>query len=281
MTMASGPIALVTDSTADIPDHLSEKYKIHIIPNILIIGENTYLDGVDISRQEFYERLPQMDPLPTTGTPSIIRFQQAYEAILSNGASHIISIHAASRLSGIFDTATSAANDFPGRVTTIDSRFLSLGLGFQCIDTAVAVDQGADIGEALQVAQRARRRARVIAMLDTVEYVRRSGRVSWARARIGNLLNMKYFIELKDGNVQSLGHVRTRLKGIQQLKVLIRKEGAMARTAILHTNAEEDALSLVEDLYSDSTPKPEVVNVTTVIGTHVGPNGLGFAGLAV
>jgi DegV family protein with EDD domain len=118
---------------------------------------------------------------------------------------------------------------------------------------------------------------RVVAMLDTLEYVRRSGRVSWARAQLGNLLRVKPFLEVRDGEVLRIGEARTRHKGIERLKQLAQGLGALERFAMLHTNAEDEARQILEEINPDLNTSPLVVNVTTVIGTHVGPNGLGFA----
>ncbi len=119
-------------------------------------------------------------------------------------------------------------------------------------------------------------RVRLIAMLDTLEYVRRSGRVSWARARLGNLFQIKPFIELRDGVVLSLGESRTRTKGSQRLKEFLYRLGSLERLAILHSNAEQDARQFLAELQLNLPIPPLVINVTTVIGNHVGPNGLGF-----
>lgn len=279
--MENAKVSIVTDSTADIPEHLLEEYAITQIPNILVIGNQAYEDGKDISRAEFYARLPEMDPLPTTATPPVAKFQQAYEKLLSSGSSHVLSIHASGTLSGIFNSARLAAQEFPGRVEVFDSQFITLGLGFQCLDAAEAALDGMTIETIMKIAEVARKKARVIAMLDTLEYVRRSGRVSWAKARIGNLLRLKPFIEVRDGAVHSLGETRTRRKGIERLIEIIHRQGAMKRLAILHTNAESEARQILEDLNPRLSTKPEVVFVTTIIGAHVGPKGLGFAGLAL
>ena len=124
-----------------------------------------------------------------------------------------------------------------------------------------------------------RDRVRVVAMLDTLEYVRRSGRVSWARARIGAMLNLKPFLEVVDGYVLSMGQVRTRSKGISRLSDLMRSGTDMKRLAVLHSNAEQDARTILDELSPDLPNGPMVVNVTTAIGAHVGPKGLGFAAL--
>ena len=279
--MDSVKVSIVTDSTADIPEHLLSEYAISQIPNILVIGEQSYEDGTEISREEFYALLPTMDPLPTTATPSTVKFQEEYERLLRSGASHVLSIHASGTLSGIYNAACIAAQEFPGRVEVFDSKFLTLGLGFQCLDAAEAALDGMPIESILKITEIARRKAHVIAMLDTLEYVRRSGRVSWAKARIGNLLKLKPFIEIREGLIHSLGETRTRRKGIERLIEIIRRQGAMKRLAILHTNAEAEAHQILQQLSPRLPTKPEVVFVTTIIGAHVGPNGLGFAGLSL
>jgi DegV family protein with EDD domain len=279
--MPKDQIAIVTDSTADIPDALLENHSIQVVPAVMVIGDRSYEDGVEISREAFYKNLPAMNPLPTTGIPSLGKFQNAYEKALSGTANRVISIHPSSTLSGLYQTACAAAQAFEGRVHVIDSHFLTLGLGFQCLEAAEAARQGASHEETIQVIEDARKRARVIAMLDTLEYVRRSGRVSWAKARLGNLLNLKPFIEVRDGKINQLGESRTRRKGIERLIGLIAREAPFQRLAILHTNAEAEARQLLADLNPTLPTEPFMMNITPIIGAHVGPNGLGFAGLTL
>jgi DegV family protein with EDD domain len=269
-------IAIVTDSTADIPDEILKKYQIHVVPNYIIVDGKSLKDGEDISRQEFYEKLPGMKPLPTTAAASSGEYEQLYAILLHTGARHILSIHCSSILSGIYNAARVAAQTFGDRVHVIDSHFVSLGLGFQAIAAAeAALTQ--PVESVLNLLVEVRKRARVIAMLDTLEYVRRSGRVSWARARLGSLLRIKAFVEVKEGTVFSLGEARTRQKGIDRLVELIHKLGPLERLALLHTNAESDARNILSDLNPQLPTEPLLVNVTTVIGAHVGPNGLGVA----
>ena len=245
------PVAIVTDSTCDIPESLAEQYDIHIIPNIVVIDGQELEDRKDISRQEFYERLPDMKRLPTTATASAGAYQELYEKLLNQGFENIISIHASSQLSGICNAANAAAQGLGERVRVIDSQNVTLGLGFQVLAAAKLAASGSPPGVILKMLEDIRPRARVIAMLDTLEYLRRSGRVSWARARLGNLLRIKPFVA----------------------------QGTFEQLAILHTNAEQDAQQFIAELAFELAAKPLVVNVTTVIGTHVGPNGLGFAAL--
>jgi DegV family protein with EDD domain len=158
----------------------------------------------------------------------------------------------------------------------VDSGQISLGLGFQAIAAAEAAANGLPIRDISNVIKSIQQRVHVVAMLDTLEYVRRSGRVSWARARLGSLLAVKPFLELREGKVVALGEARTRHKGVNRLLRLLLDLGPLERLAILHTNAESEALAFQEQLTTNLDQSPFLVNVTTIIGTHVGPNGLGF-----
>jgi len=122
---------------------------------------------------------------------------------------------------------------------------------------------------------------RVVALLDSMEYVRRSGRVSWAKALLGSLLHIHPLVELRDGVVLRLGQARTRLKGELHLKEMLTAFGPLERLAVLHTNAEAAALQMLEEFKSRVSTLPFIVNVTTAIGTHIGPNGLGFAAVPI
>ncbi len=158
----------------------------------------------------------------------------------------------------------------------VDSCQVSMGLGFQVLAAAEAIRRELSPERVLEHIEDVRRRVKLIAMIDTLEYIRRSGRVSWARASLGALLNIKPFVELRDGIVHSLGEARTRRKGVERLVSMVRNFGPLERLAILHTNAEEDARFLLERLEARVTRMPPlIVNITTIIGAHVGPNGLG------
>jgi len=270
-------IAIVTDSTADIPTDLLRKNQIHVVRNIIMLGDSSYEDGLGISRREFYEQLPRMTPLPTTATASSGVYKRLYAQLLQQGFNAILSIHASSLLSGIFNAAKLAAQDFEGRVQVVDSEQISMGLGFQVLAAAEAAIKGASMERLIAILDDIRQRVRVIAMLDTLEYVRRSGRVSWARARLGALLRIKPFLEVKAGKVFSLGEARTFRKGVKRLGNLLLGLGPLEHLALLHSNAEEEARQFYATLDLKLPWEPLLVNVTTVIGTHVGPHGLGFA----
>lgn len=268
--------AIVTDSTADLSEELLKSHQIQCIPAILVIDGKSYVDGIGISREEFYKKLSTTKVTPTTATPSSGSFEETYRKLFHQGFDNIISIHPPAKLSGIFNAAAIAAKKFGNRVFVIDSGSLTLGTGFQVLAAAEASLQELPIDGILAKINSIRQRTHLHAMLDTLEYVRRSGRVSWARASLGTMLQIKPFVILKDGDVLRNGQERTRHKGIERLYASLRKLGSLELLAILHTNAEADAIQMLSEFTQQVKTQPLMVNVTTIIGNHVGPNGLGF-----
>ncbi|HJR79367.1 MAG TPA: DegV family protein [Anaerolineales bacterium] len=272
-------LGIVTDSTSDLPQYWIEQYELEVVPSILVIDGKEYADGIGISREEFYRNLPSLQTQPTTAAPSIGDFSSRYESLLARGCDHILSIHAAATLTSILDIARQAANDFPNRVICVDSTSLSLGLGFQVLAASEAAAMG--LQTALAEVESTRKRLHVSAALDTMENLRRSGRVPGAVAMLGSLLNIKPLIELTNGEVKAIGAVRTTKQANERMLNFLLEGGALERLAILHTGAESRArefLNVLMQKASQSVPRDILmVNVTPVIGTHVGPNGLGFA----
>jgi DegV family protein with EDD domain len=269
--------AIVTDSTSDIPDELVRALDIHVMNNHVIIDGKSYEDGIDISRQEFYERLPTMKEIPTTATASAGAYSELYSRLFNKGVDFILSIHPPKELSGIMNAASTASQAFGGKVKVIDSRSISMGLGYMVIAAAEAASEKVPVDKIIDLLEKTRQRISVVAMLDTLEYIRRSGRVSWARASLGSLLNIKPFLVVRNGLVESIGSVRTRRKGLDRLLDLLRQQGPLERLSILHTNAEQDARQMLQDSQHEDPESSYIINVTTVIGSHVGPNGLGYA----
>jgi len=272
-------IGIVTDSTSDLPKYIIDQYELEVVPSILIIDGKEYADGIGISREDFYKRLPALQTSPTTAAPSIGEFSTRYDSLLARGCDHIISIHAAGPLTTIINSARQAAHDYPNKITVIDSLSLSLGLGFQVIAAAEAAEDG--LTAALSAIASTRQRLHVFAALDTMENLKRSGRVPGAVAALGSLLSIKPIIELTDGEVKPIGAVRTTKHGNARILKFLLDGGALERLAILHSGAEPRAKEFLNALMqtaSQSVPRDIlIVNVTTVIGTHVGPNALGFA----
>ncbi len=273
-------LGIVTDSTADLPAYLIEQHEIKVIPSILVLEGKEYVDGIGNSREEFYNRLPSLQTPPTTAAPSIGDFITPYQELLSGGCDHILSIHPASQLTSILSVAHQAAAEFPDKVTCIDSGSLSLGLGFQVLAAAEEAELG--LRSALEAIESTRKRLQVCAALDTMEYLKRSGRVPGAVATLGGLLSIKPMVELLNGEVKPMGAVRTTGQADERILKLLLERGELQRLAILHTNAEPRARKLLTEMMSPGTrmsvPRDILfVNVTAVIGTHLGPNGLGFA----
>jgi DegV family protein with EDD domain len=274
-------LGIFTDSTSDLPTYLIEQYDLEVVPSILILDGKEYADGIGLSREDFYRRLPSLHAArqPTTAAPSIGDFSTRYDSLLTRGCDHILSIHAAGPLTTIINSARQAAHDFPDKITIVDSLSLSLGLGFQVLAAAEAAELG--LQAALAAIESTRRHLHVFAALDTMENLRRSGRVPGAVAALGSLLNIKPLIELTNGEVKTIGAVRTTKQANDRMLNFLLEGGQLERLAILHTGAEPRArefLNTVMQQASQSVPRDILmVNVTPVIGTHVGPNGLGFA----
>jgi len=269
-------VAIVTDSTSDITSELAVEHGIHVVPAILVVDGQSLEDGKGISREELYRKLPAMKTSPSTASPSSGTFQQIYEAILSKGADQVISIHVSSVLSGIYNAALVAAKTFGNHVHVVDSCHVSFGMGFQVLAAAQAARMGKAISEILKGIEEIRKHIHLVAMLDTLEYARRSGRISWAQSSISNFLQIKPFVGIENGIVIRMGETRTRQKGIERLSHMLSELGPLEHLAVLHTNAEADALQFVDHFKSMVANSTFIINVTSIIGVHVGPNGLGF-----
>jgi DegV family protein with EDD domain len=279
LSASSSPVAIVTDSTADIPAETAETLGIHVVPALLILGEETYRDGEGMRREEFYTLLPGLPQNPTTAAPSPQAFAESYELALSAGAQQVLSMHISAELSGIINAAFQAANEFPERVEVFDSRQVSMGLGFQVVQAAQVAKSSGDWKRVTETARRARAAARLIAMIDTLEYLRRSGRVSWIQAGVGELLKVKLMVEVRGGAVENIGRVRTRAKALQRLMEYVQSQRPFSHLAVLHTAASDQARDFAADLVEFTESPPIVVEATTIIGTHVGPNAIGVTGL--
>ncbi len=275
-------IGIVTDSTADLPSSLIERWSIAVVPALLILNGQEYVDGVNISRQEFYRRLPELKKV-STASPSAGEFKRVYQQLFDEGYDLIVSIHVAAPLSGIYNAASLAAQEFGDRVTVVDSGQLSFGLGLQVLAAAEATAQAASLQEVLDAVVSARRRLWVKAALDTMEYLRRSGRVPAAVAMLGGVLHIRPLIELRDGTVKAIGIVRTTAQADEWLAKDLSSLPRLERLAVLHTGAEERARRFLERMrreLADRWPAESwLIEVTSVIGAHLGPNGLGYAAL--
>jgi DegV family protein with EDD domain len=272
-------IAVVTDSTADVPEGDQQSLNIVVVPAVLTLDGETFRDGLDISRRDFYERLPTLSTPATTGAPSVLVFENIYRELQMKGVEKILSIHLPTTLSGMINVASQAAQEFGDRVEIFDSGQVSLGMGFQVIEAASAIKRGETFVKVLEVLQQAKESIRLIALIDTLEYLRRSGRVGWLTAGLGNLLRVKMLVDIVDGVVNRVAQVRTRGKAMTQLQSIAESWGKLERISIAHSASPEEAESFAEVLAHLCSRPPVIIDVTTVIGAHIGPNALGVIGL--
>ena len=271
-------IGIVTDSTCDLPPDLIEKHQITVVPLYINIGEQSYLDQVDITRREFYQNLPDYRPHPTTSTPGIHTFQQAYEKLASEGAEHILSIHIAESLSATVDAARKAAEQTTAvPVTVIDSQQLSLGVGFSVLAAVEAAEQGKTLDEILAVVEDQLTRTHVAAGLETLEYLRRSGRLNGVVTGLGSLLQLKPILTMHCGEAGSQ-NVRTTKRSRKTVVNMLKAHQPLEKVALVHANAPENA-AVLKEMAEKYLPEGEILSmdITPVIGAHIGPGAAGFA----
>jgi DegV family protein with EDD domain len=271
-------IKFVTDSTCDIPLELVQKWGIGIVPAFVNYGGNSYADdGKELIREEFYTRLPTMPETPTTAAPPPAMAERVANETFE-GADHLIILTAPAALSGIYNSMRlGIANLPPDCVTLIDSGTVTMALGWQVLVGAEVAAETGDVDKVVGAINRVRANQKLYAGLATMEFLRRSGRVSWALAGIGALLQIKPMLEVKDSVVLPLGRVRTFSKVVQELLSLTKAQAPLDKLAILHANNPEGAREMHSQLADVAPPDTLLINITTVIGTHTGPGALGIA----
>jgi len=271
-------VRILTDSTCDLPADVVNKLDIYVLPVYIHVSNRDYLDGIDISREEFYEKLPTFPEHPRTAVPSPAKFRALYDALADEGATEVLSIHISANLSGILSVAQVAAQETTSTsVTVLDSRQLSLGTGFLVQTAAELALQGRSVSEILPVLEEQIKRTYVAAGLDTLTYLRRSGRMNAAISTIGELMQIKPILKMYDG-ISSVERVRTRQKAIARLVEKIKSCSPFDKIAFLHSNALETVLALKEEV-RELIPDREtwVGMINPVLGAHLGPGVIGFA----
>lgn len=271
-------ILLMTDSTCDLPAEWVMRYDIRVVPTYVQFGGKSLADdGVQLTRQDFYKRLVTSHVHPTTAAPppgqTLAIMRQAL-----NDADHVIALTAPAKLSGIHNTFRIAVEQTdPKRVTLIDSGMLSMGMGWMVVIAAEMAESGASPNEIAAALVTIQPRVDVYAALDTMYYLRRSGRVGWAASVVGNLLNIKPVVRQRNSEVSSVTRVRTRQRMFNTLADLAHQNAPLDWLAIMHTANLDGAQRLVEalaDIHPDHDPV--IVEATPVLGVHVGPKALGL-----
>ena len=272
-------IRVVTDSTCDLPQEIVKNLGIEIIPLYINFENESFLDGVEISREAFYSRLPNEKKPPTTSIPGIEYIRKVYEKLADEGTQEILSLHISRSLSATVDIARAAAKEFRHiPVTVLDSNQLSLGLGFLAEKAAKLAEKGHKMNEILKTVKEQIPRTYVFAVLDTLEYLKRSGRMNGTVAGLGELLQIKPILKMNSGT-PTADRVRTREGALKRLSSLVERLGPLDKIALVHTNAREEAQKLYQKArhFFKDNDEPLSVNVTPVLGTNIGPGAVGFA----
>ncbi len=279
-------IAFVTDSTAYIPAELVRKYEITVTPLILVWGEQTYRDGVDIQPDEFYSRLKTAKVMPTTSQASVVNMQETFQALADQGLD-VLGVFISEKLSGTMQSATQgreALGKAAEKVTIIDSHSTAMAMGFQILTAARAAEQGASLAECRQLVEKSRDHVGVYFAVDTLEFLHRGGRIGGAQRFIGSTLNLKPILALKDGRVEAEDRVRTKSKALDRLLELVARQvsgKSNIRLATLHANAEQEACDLLERASRELNAVESILSsVSPVIGAHTGPGTVGLAFMA-
>jgi DegV family protein with EDD domain len=271
-------IRIVTDSTCDLPASVAWERGIAVVPCYVNFGSQSFLDGIELSRQEFYERLPLSEVVPTTSAPGVAAFVGTYQRLAAEGASGILSIHISASLSNVVNVARLAAqavHQVPVRV--IDSGQLTLGTGLLALEAVRAATDGLALEDVAALVVRKIARTYSFAALDTLEFLRRSGRVSPLVSSLGTLLSIKPLLRMHAGEL-GMERVRTRRKAYDRLIALVAALGPLEQLAMVHTHAPQ----AVEELRRQSAhlfPGGGLQltgEVTPVIGAHVGPGAVGL-----
>lgn len=270
-------IKIVTDSTCDLPESMTARYGITVVPLYINFGERAYLDGVELSQKEFYQQLQNYNEFPTTAAPGPEKFRRTYEKLVTTGATEILSIHVSAGLSTTVNHAQLAAKEITEiPITVLDSKQLSLGIGFLAVRAAKAAAGGHSIREIMTLLTAQIRRTHFFAVLDTLEFLRRSGRVHRLTASLGTVLQIKPVLKLQDGHI-TFEKVRTRKQALKRLLDLVADLMPLEQVAIVHSHA----LARAEELRQQALhllPGDDILtlDVSPIIGTHVGPGAVGF-----
>jgi len=272
-------IRIVTDSACDLPAEIVKEQEITVVPLYINIGDESYLDGVNLTREEFYERLPGYKSAPKTATPSIETFLQIYERLANEGAQAILSIHLSETLSATINSARAAAEQFTRiPVTILDSTQLSLGEGLIVEQAAQLAKVGKTMEEIVSALHDFMKRTYVFASLKTLEYLRRGGRMNFAIARFGELLQLKPLLHMNMGKASAL-RTRTNKRARQRLLDWLEEYAPYEKLAIVHAGVQADAEALREQIrsYFPEGGSVPIVQITPVLGAHLGIGAIGFA----
>ncbi len=278
-----GRTAIVTDSTAYIPDDLCRQLNITVVPLAVIWGEESYLDGVTMKPADFYTRLQNSKVMPTTSQATPAGMHKAFTGLLEQGYD-VMGVFISDKLSGTLDSARQARDELASakdRIALFDSETVAMALGFQAMALARAAAQGASLQDCQRLAQEVRQNTGVFFAVETLEFLHRGGRIGGAKRLLGSALNMKPIITIHDGKVDAAGQVRTSTKAHEKVIELVAERCAGksdVRLATLQANAEGAAKAMLDKASAQLHAVESVLSaVSPAIGTHTGPGTVGLA----
>jgi DegV family protein with EDD domain len=273
-------VRIVTDSTSDIPKAIAEELRITVVPLTINWASQSYRDGIDLGADDFYARLQQEKELPTTSQPPPALFQHAYGHLITQG--DVVSVHLSHKFSGTVETARTIAQEVaPDKITVVDSGSASMGLGLCAIAAARAAMNGAGRAECAAAADAVARKLHIAVAFETLEYLRRGGRIGRAQAFVGGLLKLKPILTVKDGEAFPVTRVRSRAKAIEELFSLCTTHEGISDVAVLHTTTPDDAAALARRA-REAVPGATIYEgrFGPVLGLHGGPGMLGICVVA-
>ncbi len=279
-------IAIITDSTCDIPDSLLQQHGISVVPTMVLWGDRQYRDRLDLQPEEFYRRLATETVRPTSSTPSQAEFQEAYRAAVARGAEALVVLTVSSAMSGVHQLAVNSAQAVEVPVTVIDSKGPTMSLGWQVLAAARARDAGATVQEIVRRVEQVRSRLMQLVYMESLEYLERGGRIGQAVKWLGVALHVKPVVSInhQSGQVEPLALARTRRSGVEMM--FSKFAGFLrgqpnAHVAVLHGNAPDEAAALADRIKAELNPVELQINITgPVLGIHTGPRALALCGYA-
>ncbi|MGW1889063.1 DegV family protein [Streptomyces sp. NPDC002004] len=271
-------VAIVTDSTAYLPQRTMERHGIIRVPLTVVLGDQALEEGTEISARSLAQALQKRRPV-TTSRPSPELFSETYRRIAESGATGIVSLHLSSELSGTYDAAVLAAREAPVPVHVVDTGMVAMALGFCALAAAESVDAGGTADEAVTAAEKRAADTSAFFYVDTLDNLRRGGRIGTAQALLGSALAVKPLLQLDSGRIELLEKVRTASKAIARLEeIVVERAGTSAVDIAVHHLAAPERATVLADRLRDRVPGLQELHVSevgAVIGAHTGPGLLG------
>lgn len=272
-------IRIVTDSSCDIPAALIDELGITVVPLTIRFGDEEFIDKVELTNEQFWDRLLQRESLPETAAPSAGAFVEVYQQLEADGASGVFVLTISSDLSATHQAAVIGAEKVGLDVKVLDSRSVSMGLGLQVIAAAEQAASGAGLSDVADAAIGRVDKVKVVAALDTIEFLKRGGRIGGASALVAGLLDIKPIITVRDGAIDGAGRVRTRSKAVEHIITACREQGPSGRLSVFGGRTPGFA-EIVDRIAAETGHDVIAAELGAVVGTHSGPGVLGMAHLA-